>query len=68
MKTSIALIVALLLGLLIARLAAQEVEAACRVTCSPEQMANVRMDSLDCVIDGSSPVECLERAKLEHCE
>jgi hypothetical protein len=61
------LLIIFILGFLIARLSAQEVEASCRVTCSIEQMANVRVESLECVMDGASPVECLARAKLEHC-
>ena len=56
-----------ILGFLVARLSAQDVEASCSVTCSMEQLANVRVDSLECVMDGASPVECLARAKLEHC-
>ena len=35
--------------------------------CTAQQMVDVRLDSMDCVIEGSHPVECLARARQEHC-
>lgn len=36
--------------------------------CTLEQRALVRIDAYDYVMDGSNPVEALQRARAEHCK
>lgn len=67
-KNLFLVIAGLCIGLFLSAWTGAEVVARYREQCTPAAITDIRIDSAECVAEGSAPLDCVERAKLEHCQ
>lgn len=67
-KSLFLLLTGLCIGLFLSAWTGAKVVARYREQCTPAAITDIRIDSAECVAEGSAPLDCVERARREYCE